>query len=38
MKDDEIEDLFAWGLGDTAVAIAVVCVILVIGVFVGYVI
>ena len=36
MKDDEIEDLFAWGWADTAVAIAVVCVILVIGVCVGY--
>jgi hypothetical protein len=32
MKDDE--DLFAWG--DTAVAVAVVCVILVIGFVVGY--
>ena len=36
MKDDEIEDLFAWGWGDTAVAVAVLCVILVIGVCAGY--
>jgi len=36
MKDDEVEDLFAWGWGDTAVAVAVVCVILVIGFAVGY--
>lgn len=36
MKDDEVEDLFAWSLGDAAVAVAVVCVILVVGVFVGY--
>ena len=34
MKDDE--DLFAWSLGDAAVAVAVVCVILVVGVFLGY--
>ena len=34
MKDDE--DLFAWSLGDSAVAVAIVCVILVIGVCVGY--
>jgi hypothetical protein len=38
MKDDEVEDLFAWGWEDTAVAIAVVCVILVIGFFEGDVI
>jgi hypothetical protein len=38
MKDNEVEDLFAWGWGDTSVAIAVVCVILVIGFVVGYVI
>lgn len=37
MKDDEVEDLFAWGWGDTAVAIAVVCVILAMGFFAGYV-
>jgi hypothetical protein len=36
MKDDEIEDLFAWGWGDTAVAIAVVCVIAAIGFVAGY--
>jgi len=38
MKDDEIEDLFVWGWGDTAVAIAVVCVIAAIGFVAGYVI
>jgi len=38
MKDDEVEDLFAWGWGDAAVAVAVLCVILVIGFVVGYVI
>jgi hypothetical protein len=37
MKDDEIEDLFARGWGDTSVAVAVLCVILVIGFVVGYV-
>jgi hypothetical protein len=31
MKDDEIEDLFAWGWADTAVAVAIVCAILAIG-------
>ena len=36
MNDDEIEDLFEWGWSDTAVAVAVVCVILVIGFVVGY--
>jgi hypothetical protein len=38
MKDDEVENLFVWGWGDTAVAIAVVCIILVIGFVAGYVI
>jgi hypothetical protein len=38
MKDDDVEDLFAWGWGDTAVAIAVVCVIAAIGFVAGYVI
>jgi len=36
MKDDEIKDLFSWGWGDTAVAVAVVCVILVTSFVVGY--
>ena len=36
MKDDEIEDLFAWGWGDTAVAVAVLCVIAAIGFVAGY--
>jgi hypothetical protein len=36
MNDDEVEDLFAWGWADTAVAVAVVCVILVIGFVAGY--
>jgi hypothetical protein len=36
MKDDEIEDLFAWGWGDTAVAVAIVCVTAAVGFFVGY--
>jgi hypothetical protein len=38
MKDDEVEDLFAWGWGDAAVAVAVVCVTAAIGFVVGYVI
>tara|TARA_R110000868_G_scaffold387451_1_gene656019 strand:- start:140 stop:256 length:117 start_codon:yes stop_codon:yes gene_type:complete len=38
MKDDEIEDLFAWGWGDAAVAVAVLCVIAAIGFVAGYVI
>ena len=38
MKDDEVEDLFAWGWGDTAVAVAVLCVIAAIGFVAGYVI
>ena len=38
MKDDEVEDLFAWGWGDTAVAVAVLCVIAAIGFVVKYVI
>ena len=40
MKDDDVEDLFAWGWVEftAAVAIAVMCVILVIGFVVGYVI
>jgi hypothetical protein len=36
MKDDEVEDLFAWGWADAAVAIAVICVIAAIGFVVGY--
>jgi hypothetical protein len=38
MKDDEVEDLFAWGWGDAALAVAVLCVIAAIGFVVGYVI
>jgi len=38
MKDDEVENLFAYGWLDTAVAIAVMCVIATIGFVVGYVI
>ena len=38
MNDDDVEDLFAWGWGDTAVAVAIVCMILAIGFVVGYVI
>ena len=36
MKDDEVEDLFAWGWGDAAVAVAVLYVIAAIGFVVGY--
>ena len=36
MKDDEVEDLFAWGWGDAAVAVAILCAIAAAGFFVGY--
>ena len=36
MKDDDVEDLFAWNWGDAAVAVAVLCVIAAIGFVVGY--
>ena len=37
MKDDEIEDLFAWGWGDTAVAIVLALLALVaLSFFAGY--
>lgn len=34
MKDDE--DLFAWSLGDAAIAVAILCIIAAAGFFVGY--
>ena len=36
MKDDEVEDLFAWGWGDAAIAVAILCAIAAVGFFVGY--
>ncbi len=36
MKDDEVEGLFAYGWLDLLLAVAILCVILVVGVFVGY--
>ena len=37
MKDDEVEDLFAWGWLDLLLAVVVVaCVIAAVGFFAGY--
>ena len=36
MKDDEVEDLFAWGWGDAAIAVAILCAIAVVGFLLGY--
>ena len=36
MKDDEVEDLFAWGWLDLLLAVAILCVFAAVGFFVGY--
>ena len=38
MKDDEVEDLFAWGWVDLLLAVAILCVFAAVGFFVGYLI
>jgi hypothetical protein len=36
MKDDDVENLFAYGWLDLAIAVAIVCVTAAVGFFVGY--